>query len=340
MAIDLRSDTVTKPTKAMLEAMWSAEVGDDVFAEDASINALESKVAKLFGHEAALFCPSGTMTNQIAIKVHTQPGDEVICHGESHIFRYEGGGIAANSGAQAYLLQGPRGTFTLQDVQAAVHPADSHYPRTGMVAVENTTNRGGGATWSWDELQKISTWLHTQDIPFHVDGARIFNAMVATKMDAKRAGQLFDSISVCFSKGLGCPVGSALIGSKDFIKKAHRIRKRMGGGMRQAGYLAKACEFALDNHVNRLAEDHQKAKFLAIALQACEGVVEAYPTETNIVIFETANPTINKKLLDYLAKKDIMALAFGPKSIRFVTHLDLSSNDIDFVVQTLKSFKA
>ncbi len=327
-SIDLRSDTVTQPTAAMKEAMFNAPVGDDVFAEDPSLNALEERVAAMFGHEAAIFCPSGTMTNQIAIKVHTRPGDEVICHHDAHIFRYEGGGIAANAGAQAFLLDGPHGTFSVADAAAAVHAPDSHYPRTALVAIENTTNRGGGALWNWEVVRELSQWCQKQNLPLHIDGARLFNALVATQKAPEAIGPLFQSISICFSKGLGCPVGSALIGSKDFIKEAHRVRKRMGGGMRQAGYLAAACNYALDHHVDRLAEDHKNATLLAEALQNAHDVVHVMPVATNIVIFNTSSTAANSAWLEYLDKNGLRCLPFGPTSIRFVTHLDVSEEEI------------
>ena len=336
--IDLRSDTVTRPSKEMKEAMFNAEVGDDVFAEDPSINALENKVAAMFGHEAAIFCPSGTMTNQIAIKVHTEPGDEVICHKEAHIYRYEGAGIAANSGVQAYLLDGPSGTFTLESAKAAVHPSDSHYPKSALLAIENTTNRGGGAVWNKEDIKSLSSWSRDQKMPFHVDGARIFNALVATNTNASEIGPLFDSISVCFSKGLGCPVGSALIGTKDFIAKAHRVRKRIGGGMRQAGYLAKACEYALDHNVNRLAEDHDKAKLLEQALKDNAKVKSVMPAITNIVIFETESSEMNQKWLNHFKSNGVICLPFSNTSIRFVTHLDVSRQQIEKVCAHIAAF--
>ena len=337
MNIDLRSDTVTKPCRDMLEAMMSAAVGDDVFAEDPTVIKLEQAAAKMFGHEAAIFCPSGTMTNQIAIKVHTQPGDEVICHEDAHIFRYEGGGMAANAGVQPFLLKGNHGFFTLEQVQAAVHPSDSHYPRTALVAIENTTNRGGGGVWDWNEVKRISDWCRSTSLPFHMDGARLFNALVHTNKSAAEIGPWFDSISICLSKGLGCPVGSFLIGSKAFINEAHRIRKRMGGGMRQVGLLAAAGLFALENNVKRLQIDHDNAKLLSNTLSSLPWVTAVYPTETNIVIFETADTESNNRVLDQLKNKAVACLPFGPNSIRFVTHKDVTKKQVEEVCEILKA---
>ncbi len=338
MTIDLRSDTVTRPTPAMLHAMWAAPVGDDVFAEDPSINALEKKAAKLFGLEAALFCPSGTMTNQLAIKVHTLPGDEVICHRDSHIYCYEGGGIAFNSGAQVRLIEGNNGKLSAADIVSNINPGDSHYAKTSLVAVENTTNRGGGGTYDFAELRNIGKTAHEYGLKFHLDGARLMNAIVANNENPANYGQVFDSISLCLSKGLGCPVGSLLLGSTDFIKKAHRYRKIMGGGMRQAGFLAAAGIYALDNHVERLAEDHQKAKVIGEKLQQQNWVTEVLPCETNILIFFVADTTTRDRVLNHLAAHHITALAFGPKSIRFVTHLDFSDEMLDEVLKAIATF--
>ncbi len=335
MIIDLRSDTVTRPTKAMQEAMWKAPVGDDVFAEDPSINALERKAAEMFNMEAALFCPSGTMTNQIAIKVHTQPGDEVICHRESHIYCYEGGGIAYNSGAQVRLIDGNNGKFSATDVAINVNPPDSHYAKTSLVAIENTTNRGGGGTYDFEEIKKISIESKRLGLKFHLDGARLMNAIVAKKEITSEYGPLFDSISLCLSKGLGCPVGSLLIGDTAFIKKAHRYRKMMGGGMRQAGYLAAAGIFALDNHVARLADDHQKAKKIGETLENLSWVSNVLPCETNILIFFVASTEIRDKVLNHLKEREIFAMAFGPQSIRFVTHLDFTDDMLTKLIKTL-----
>ncbi|MES2628882.1 MAG: low-specificity L-threonine aldolase [Bacteroidota bacterium] len=338
MIIDLRSDTVTRPTPQMMEAMLGAPVGDDVFAEDPTINRLEQKAAEMFGMEAALFCPSGTMTNQLAIKVHTQPGDEVICHRESHIYCYEGGGIALNSGAQVRLIDGNNGRFSAHDVAANINPGDSHYAHTSLVAIENTTNRGGGATYDFEEIKALSKTSREHGLGFHLDGARLMNAIVANKENTKEYGPLFDSISLCLSKGLGCPVGSLLIGSTAFIKKAHRFRKIMGGGMRQAGFLAAAGIYALDHHVDRLTEDHQRAKLIGETLKQQSWVTEVLPCETNILIFFVEHTTARDRVLNYLKSKNIHAMAFGPKSIRFVTHLDFTDEMMELVSAAIREF--
>ncbi len=260
--IDLRSDTVTKPTPGMLDAMLRAEVGDDVWGEDPTVSALEESTAHRFGMEAGLFCPSGTMTNQIAIRVHTQPQQEVICHKQSHIYLYEGGGIAYNSLASVRLLDGERGLLNAEDVAAAINPDDIHYPETALVAIENTVNKGGGACYSLERIASISRICQEHHLPLHLDGARVFNALVATNESPGAYGQYFDSISVCLSKGLGAPVGSVLLGSHAFIHQARRVRKVFGGGMRQAGYLAAAGLYALNHHVERLLDDHRCARVL------------------------------------------------------------------------------
>ncbi len=327
MTIDLRSDTVTKPTKQMLLAMQQAEVGDDVFGEDPTINALEKKAADIFGHEAGLFCPSGTMTNQVAINVHTQPGDEVICSDTAHIYIYEGGGIAKNSGASVRLLPGDRGRFTAAQVEAAINPDDVHQPMSKLVAVEDTSNRGGGAIYDFTELKKISELCRNKDLKLHCDGARVFNALVETGTDSKKYGQLFDSISICLSKGLGAPVGSVLIGNKDFIKKARRVRKVFGGGMRQAGYLAAAGIYALDHHVERLAEDHAHARHIGSVLEKQSWVKEVVPVETNILVFQTEVP--RTEMLQRLKEQAVLAMPFGDQAIRMVFHLDVREEKVN-----------
>ena len=265
--IDLRSDTVTRPTPEMLQAMFSASVGDDVLKDDPTVNALEEKIATLFGMEAAIFCPSGTMSNQIAIKVHTRPGDEVICHKLSHVYYYEGGGIAFNSGSSVCLLEGDHGRITAEDVEAHINPDDIHRPQTRLISVENTMNKGGGAIYDFNELKKIGDVCKRHGLGYHLDGARLFNALVETKESPKQYGELFDSISICLSKGLGAPVGSLLLGSKAFIKQASRMRKVMGGGMRQSGFLAAAGIYALDNNIERLKEDHLRARLIGEELK-------------------------------------------------------------------------
>jgi threonine aldolase len=334
--IDLRSDTVTHPTPAMREAMFAAPVGDDVYGEDPTVNALEEKTARMFGMEAGLFCPSGTMTNQIAIKLHTQPGDEVICDRLAHIYNYEGGGIAFNSGASVRLVHGQRGIFTAADVADNINPDDVHYPRTALVALENTVNKGGGCYYSLAQIAEIRDVCRQHQIPLHLDGARIFNALVETGEDVAGLGTCFDTISVCLSKGLGAPVGSVLLGSKTQITKARRIRKVLGGGMRQAGFLAAAGLYALDNHVVRLKEDHARARILAQTLHGLPFVTEVIPVHTNIVIFSlsSANPT--QQLLAYLKQSGILASAFSKNQIRMVTHLDFDDAMLETVCTTLK----
>jgi len=324
--IDFRSDTVTRPTPEMLKAMFAAQVGDDVFGDDPTINALEAKVADMFGMEAALFCASGTMANQIAIKAHTQPGDEVICHKLSHVYYYEGGGIAMNSGASVCLLEGDRGRITAADVAAHINPPnDPHRPLTRLVSVENTMNKGGGSIYNFNELQAIGKVCKDNGLKFHLDGARLFNALVETDVTTGDYGQLFDSISICISKGLGAPVGSVLIGNKEFIRKSRRIRKVFGGGMRQAGYLAAACIYALDHHVDRLRDDHQRAKELEKTLNSLPFVESVTPVETNLVFFSLKPEMPVDIFLKKLRENDIHAMALAPQQVRFVTHLDITA---------------
>lgn len=336
--IDFRSDTVTKPTEEMLEVMMNAPLGDDVFQDDPSINALEEKAAKMFGKEAALLCPSGTMTNQIAIKVHTQPGDEVICDQLAHIYNYEGGGIAFNSSASVRLLQGDKGRFKAQDVLNNINPDDVHAACTKLVAAENTCNKGGGSIWSYDELQEIKKVCKDNQLAFHLDGARLFNALVETRESTESVGQTFDSISICLSKGLGCPVGSLLIGNKDFIKQARRVRKVFGGGMRQAGILAAAGIYALDYHIDRLKEDHAKAKFLAEEIQKSDWCRSVEKAETNIVIANLADGVNQQELLVKMRAKHILAMGFGKGKVRFVTHLDVTEAQVEQAASILVNF--
>ena len=335
MTIDLRSDTITRPTKAMQEAMWVAEVGDDVFAEDPSINALQDYAAAMFGHEAALFCPSGTQTNQIAIACHTVPGDELICSDLAHIYLYEGGGIAWNSGVSARTLPAARGLIKTSDMHGQINPPDAHYARTTLVSLENTVNKGGGAVYALKDMQDMAVFCKQNGLALHLDGARIFNALVATGDSAQDYGACFDSLSVCLSKGLGAPVGSLLIGSKEFIKKAHRRRKSMGGGMRQAGFLAAAGLYALQNHVDRLLIDHMHAKALGETLRNLPWVSHVAEVETNIVIFQVAAPLTSASAVNKLQQKGIHCFAFGPDKLRFVTHLDNTAAQMDFALATL-----
>ena len=336
--IDLRSDTVTKPTPAMLQAMFAAPVGDDVYGEDPTVNALEQKAAAMFGMEAGLFCPSGTMTNQIAIKVHTAPLTEVICDITAHIHQYEGGGIAFNSAASTALVHGERGKMTPQQVEANIRPLDNlHFPETRLVALENSCNKGGGSFYTLEEIAAISEVCKRHNLALHLDGARVFNALAASGDAAQDYGLYFDSISVCLSKGLGAPVGSVLLGSRDFIKRARRIRKVLGGGMRQAGYLAAACIYALDNHVERLQEDHRRAKELEQVLLQSDYVESVMPVETNIVIFKLNDRMKDTEFVQALAKLNILAASFGPQMVRFVTHLDITEEMHQHLLQVLQA---
>lgn len=323
MIIDLRSDTVTKPTKGMLEAMWSAQVGDDVFGEDPTVNALEQKLADMFGMEAGLFCPSGTMTNQIAIKLHTGPQKEVICHKYSHIYLYEAGGIMANAHASVKLLEGVYGKITAQDVADNISADDVHACETTLVSLENTMNKGGGSIYTLDEVKPIKTLCEKHGIKLHLDGARLFNALVASGESTKDWGAQFDTISICLSKGLGCPIGSVLLGSKSDIKRARKIRKSFGGGMRQAGYLAAAAIYALDHHVDRLAEDHARARAIGKILEKHSLVSEVFPVVTNIVISRLKGIS-PEDFLSKLSENGIKAVKFGKDQVRFVTHLDFN----------------
>lgn len=308
----------------MLEAMASAKVGDDVFGEDPTVNQLEEKAAGMFGMEAALFCPSGTMTNQIAIKCHTQPGDEVICDENSHVYQYEGGGIAFNSGASVRLLHGDRGRITANQVISAIQPDDPHRPHSSLVCLENTSNRGGGSCYDFEEIKKIQQVSKEKNLKFHLDGARLWNALVAKNESPKQYGEIFDSISVCLSKSLGCPVGSLLISNKEFIKKARRIRKVFGGGMRQAGFIAAAGIYALENNIKRLSEDHERAGRIANAIEKKKFTKEVLPVETNIIIFELNDELTAPQLVKDLKEKDIYGYAISETRVRLVVHLDIT----------------
>ena len=336
MIVDFRSDTVTKPGKEMLDTMMRAKVGDDVFGEDPSINELEHLAATLFGMEAAMFCPSGTMTNQIAIKYHTQPGDEVICEESSHVYQYEGGGIAFNSGASVKLILGDRGRITAAQVQAAIQPDDPHRPHSSLVSLENTSNRGGGSCYDFEEIKKIQHVCKANELVFHLDGARLWNALVAKKQTPLQYGQVFDSISVCLSKSLGCPVGSLLLGKKELIKKARRVRKVFGGGMRQAGFLAAAGIYALNNNIERLEEDHQHAKQIAASLVTSKYVNHILPVETNIIIFETSESITAPELVARLKEKEILGYAIAPNRVRLVLHLDITPQMVEHTIDTFK----
>lgn len=333
----MRSDTVTKPSPAMLDAMFNAPVGDDVFGEDPSINALQQRVADYFGHEAGIFCPSGTMTNQVAIRVHTRPGDEVICADVAHVYLYEGGGIARNSMASVRLLPGDRGRLSAAEVEAVIQPDDSHLPKTSLVCLEDTVNKGGGCYYDIESIRKIRQLCDDRGLKLHLDGARVFNALVETGYDPKEYGALFDSISICFSKGLGCPVGSVLVGDAEFIHESHRVRKGFGGGMRQAGYLAQACDYALDHHIDRLKEDHERARKLGAIMSQHPDIQSVTPVDTNIVIFELRDGLTSAEFNQQLEEAGILAVPFGPAKIRFVTHLGIDDNQVSEVESLLSS---
>lgn len=336
MTINLISDTVTKPTARMLDAMFNAEVGDDVFQEDPSVNILQQKAAEMFGKEAGLFCPSGTMSNQIAIKAHTQPLDEIICDENSHIFQYELGGYGFHSGAAILPLQCEHGKLTAEIVTRNIRPQADWLPNSRLVVLENTGNRTGGNYYTIDEISPITQVCKSKGLKLHLDGARIFNALTETGESTQQTGALFDSISVCLSKGLGAPVGSLLLGDRDFISRARKIRKVMGGGMRQAGYLAAAGIYALDHHINRLKEDHEKAAQLAAALSECAFVKSIKPVYTNIIIFDIHEEMPGAVLVEKLKDKGIAVSAFAPFTVRMVTHLDITN---DMIIKTCQELK-
>lgn len=324
----------------MLDAMMSAKVGDDVYGEDEAVNSLQQHAAGMFGMESSLFCPSGTMTNQIGMRVHVQPGDEVVCHELSHVYLYEGGGIASNSGCSVRLLRGDNGKFTAEQVAENINPSDDpHSPLTRLVTIENTTNMGGGSCWDLADIESIREVCDQNGLRLHLDGARLFNALVATSESPRRFGELFDTISICLSKGLGAPVGSLLLGTNEYIAKAHRYRKSMGGGMRQAGYLAAAGSYALENNVERLREDHDKARKLGDALRGLSYVSEVLPVETNIIIFDLDDEVDSDKFLDYLYQQGIQAQSIKGNTIRFVFHLDISDTQFDKVLSAISSFE-
>lgn len=337
MIIDFRSDTVTKPGPAMLEAMMTAKVGDDVFGEDSSINELETLSAKMFGMEAAVFCPSGTMTNQIAIKCHTQAGDEVICDESAHVYQYEGGGIASNSGASVKLLYGDRGRVTAEQVRVAINPDDVHRAHTSLVCLENTSNRGGGSCYDFEEIKKIRKVCDENNLKLHLDGARLVNALVAKNETPAQYGKLFDSISICLSKSLGCPVGSLLLGNTYFIKKARRVRKSFGGAMRQAGFLAAAGIYALQNNMERLKDDHEHAKQIAAAISKKDFVQLVLPVETNIIIFELRDGTTAPALVNKLKEKEILCYAIALNRVRLVLHLDITEEMVSKTIDIISS---
>ena len=334
MEINLVSDTVTKPSVEMLNVMFNAKVGDDVYKQDPTVNELEETLADLFGMEAALFFPSGTMANQTAIKLHTQPGEQVICDKYSHIYHYEGGGASFNSGVSCRLVDGKRGMITADLVKNAINDPDFyHAPLTSLVSIENTTNKGGGACYDIDTLQAIKQVCTENNLKYHLDGARLWNALVAKKQHPKQFGELFDTISVCLSKGLGAPVGSVLLGTREDMKRALRIRKIFGGGMRQSGYLAAAGLYALQNNINRLEIDHRRAKELGSLLEKMPWVANVEPLETNILIFGL-QPSIDEKLfLEKLKQKGILISSMGHGKLRIVTHLDYKEVMHEYVME-------
>ena len=335
--IDLRSDTFTKPSPAMLEAMHKVEVGDDVFGEDPTVDNLERMTAELFGMEAAMFCPSGTMTNQIAIKCHTNPGEEIICEQSSHVYIYEGGGIAFNSSCQVKPIIGNLGKINAEQIAENINPSDIHKPITSLVCIENTANRGGGSCYEIEDLKQIKNTVEKHKLKLHLDGARIWNSIVYKKQSEKQFGEVFDSISVCLSKGLGAPVGSVLLSNIDFIHKARRYRKVMGGGMRQAGFLAAAGIYAIENNRERLAQDHEHAQMIMQALANKDFVVDILPVETNMIIFEVNGKYNAPSFVDYLKKHQIQCIAISKNQIRMVTHLDVTAQMVDTLIKVIEN---
>ena len=332
MTIDLRSDTVTKPTEGMLRAIMNAETGDDVYKEDPTVNELERRVADFFGMDTALFFPTGSMANQAAIKLHTQPGEQLICDKWAHVYNYEGGGVSFNSGVSCKLVDGTRGMITAKQVEESINPPDFyHSPLTTLVCLENTTNKGGGACYDFAEIVKIKSVCDAHGLGLHLDGARLMNALVAKNEDAKDYGKIFDTISLCFSKGLGTPLGTVLAGRKEVMDNAIRIRKVLGGGMRQIGFMAAAGLYALDHHVDRLAEDHKKAKELAETLKNCSYVSKVEPTETNIVIFYLSEEISEETFMAEMEAKNIRLSNMGHGKLRMVTHLDYTDAMHDIV---------
>ena len=337
--IDLRSDTVTRPSKDMLEAMFTAEVGDDVFDEDPTVKELEAKASSLFGKEAGLFCPSGTMTNQISIRILTQPQQEVICDKGAHIYYYEGGGIASNSGLSMRLLEGDRGRISVSQIEDNINPPDNiHQPFTSLVAIENTCNKGGGSFYTLQQMKALSEVSRKNNLKIHLDGARIFNTIAETGDSTLEIGKLFDTISICLSKGLGAPVGSLVLSSAENIKRAKRVRKSFGGGMRQSGYLAAAGIYALDNNIKRLTEDHRRAKIICQALTSLSYINEILPVDTNIIVFSLIDEKPIEHFLNYLTENNIKAVAFGKQTVRMVTHLDFTDEMLDKLILVLNKY--
>jgi threonine aldolase len=335
--IDLRSDTVTRPTPSMRQAIADAEVGDDVLGDDPTVQALEKRVAEILGTEAAVYMPSGTMTNQVAIRAHTEPGDEILLDANSHSYFYEAGAPGGVSGVMCRLLPGVRGIFSADDVKAALRPKNYHFPPTKLLCVENTHNRGGGAVWPLERIAEVAEVARDAGLYLHLDGARLWNASIATGIPERTYASYFNSISVCFSKGLGAPVGSALAGTKEFIHRARRFRKMLGGAMRQVGVIAAGALYALENHRTRLVEDHANAQALAVGIADLAGIeLDPESVQTNIVIFRvTSMPAA--KLVEKLKQAGVLVLATGPDAIRAVTHLDVSSCQIAEAIEIIKN---
>ncbi len=338
MPVNLISDTVTLPCTEMKKAMITAALGDDVFGEDPTVNRLQDRIASMFNKEAALFCPSGTMTNQIAIKVHTKALDEVICDHYSHVYQYETGGYAFNSGVAINLIEGENGKITAPQIESAIKPLYDWLPESKLVVLENSCNKGGGSYYDLNEIRPIRKLCKERELKLHLDGARLFNVLVETGESTEDWGDSFDSISICLSKGLGSPAGSVLIGDKEFIRQARRFRKVMGGGMRQSGMLAAACIYALENNISRLKIDNDRAKRIGKVLSQSTWVETVRPVQTNILIFDLAENLMAEKVLQTLEEKDVLATAFGPRTIRFVFHKDISEQDMYWVERILKEF--
>ncbi|MBW1295106.1 threonine aldolase family protein [Aquimarina litoralis] len=336
MIIDLRSDTVTKPTPQMLEAMMMAKVGDDVYKEDPTVNDLEEKIASMFGKDMALYFPSGSMANQAAIKLHTQPGEQLIADKYAHVYNYEGGGVSFNSGVSCKLIDGNRGMITADQVTSSINPPDFyHSPLTSLVCIENTTNKGGGACYDFKEIEEIRKVCNDHNLGYHLDGARLWNAIVAKQETFKQYGKVFDTISVCLSKGLGAPMGSVLIGDKELMQNAIRVRKVLGGGMRQIGFMAAAGLYAVDYHIDRLHDDHVKAKDIGQVLDTLSFVTNVEPIDTNIIIFTIAGN--EEEFIEQMAKKNIHFYGMGQGKLRFVTHLDYTDEMHEYFLNVLKS---
>jgi threonine aldolase len=340
--IDLRSDTVTRPTPAMRQAMAEAEVGDDVFGDDPTVNRLQARIAELLGKPAALFVPSGTMANQLALRAWTEPGDEAVMERNSHAFNHEGGGAAALSGVQVQPLEGKRGILTAEQVEEAIRPADHHFPRTRVVFLENTHNRAGGAVYPLAEIERVAAVTSRHGLTLHMDGARLWNAVAATGIPPAKYAAPFDSVSVALSKGLGCPIGSLVAGPVEFIERVHRFRKQRGGGMRQVGIVAAAGLYALDHHMARLKDDHANAKLLARGLKEVQGIgIRLEDVETNMVFFEVPRAKVSAQaVVAALREQGVLLSATSPSRIRAVTHLDVTTADIEraigIVQRTLK----